>query len=167
MGNGLPLRDIKKGIKLIEEAKNLGDYGFIPLYALGEMYAEGYAQPDEIPSKSDLEKSVEYLTASTKKAQIQNLIQVMGQDIGQSLIEEAKEYLKKVNEKLANKVIEEENSVISSNTSLLNSLAEFNRLKAIERRFINMELPDDKQKQLNDYELAIKQLRECLAIKGW
>ena len=165
MGNGLPLRDVKKGIKLIEEAKNLGDYGFIPSYALGKMYGEGYAQPDEIPSRGDFEKAIMYLNASIKLPQIQNIIQTMGQDIGQSLIEKAKEDLEEVKKKLANKIIEEENPAISSNTSLLNSLAEINRLKAIERRIKNMELPYEKQKQLNEYEAAIKQFRECLAIK--
>jgi hypothetical protein len=162
MGSGLTLRDVKKGIEYIEEAKTLTndfkDYGFRYLHALVVMYAEVYAQLDEIPSKSDLEKAVEYLSASLDSSKTKK--------IDQSDIEYEKKYLEDVREDLANKVIEEENSIISSNIQLLNSLAEFKRLKAIERRIKNMELPYEKQKQLKDYEAAIKQLRECIEIKG-
>ena len=134
MGSGLTLLYVKKGIEYIEEAKTLTndfkDYGFRYLHALGVMYAEGYAQLDEIPSKSDLEKAVEYLSASLDPSKTKK--------IDQSDIEYEKKYLEDVRIDLANKVIEEENPIISSNIQLLNSLAEFKRLKTIERRIKNM-----------------------------
>ena len=62
-------RDHKKGVQLIGEAiKKKNELGkkimFSQLLRLGELYAMGYAQEDEAPSKSDLEVAIEYLESA-------------------------------------------------------------------------------------------------------
>jgi len=163
MGNGWPLRDVKNGMKLIEKAEELTNslegYGFIPLNALGVMYAQGYAQMDEDPSRLDLEKAIMYLSASLEPAKTQKM--------DKGMVEHAVKYLEIVKKNLATKVdmsvFDKENMILSSNITL----AEFNRLKAKERRETMMKLSYEMQQQLNAYESAIKRLKERLANEGW
>ena len=170
MGYGWPMRDVKKGIKLIEEAENLTNnldgFVFAPLEALGSMYCQGYAQPDEEPTRSDLKKGIKYLIASIQPPQIKNLIQEVGQEIGQRLIEDAKEYLAIAEENLATKVdmspSEKENLILPSNISQ----AEFTRLRVKERRERLTEFSYKYQQLINAYEERIKRLKERIASKG-
>jgi hypothetical protein len=163
MGNGWPLRDVKNGIKFIEQAEkltnNLDGYGFIPLNAIGTMYAQGYAQPDEDPSRLDLEKAIKYLSASLEPTKTQK--------IDKNKIELAEKFLDIVRNNLAAKVemsiFDKEKYMLSSNTSL----AEYNRQNAKERRKKMMELPSEWQQSLNGFEASLKRLREHLANIGW
>ena len=163
MGYGWPLRDVNGGMKLIKKAEeltnNLDGYGFNALNAIGVMYAQGYAQPDEDPSRLDLEKAIKYLSVSLEPAKTQK--------IDKGKIELAEKFLDIVRKNLATKVdmsiFDKEKLILSSNISL----AEYNRQKAKERRQTMMELPYNWQQQLNVYEAAIKRLNAHLANIGW
>jgi len=159
MGHGLPLRDVEKGMKHIEEVEKLTNYlegyGFIPLYELGKMYGQGYAQSDEIPLRLDLEKAIKYLKTALKRSKTQKIVQGM--------IENAEIVLEEVM-KVLEIIVRGENL---TNISLFNSWVEFEKLKAIERRIEMMELSDEKKRQVDAYEAALKLLQERLARDGW
>ena len=58
-------RDCVKGIRLIKEGidysnQKYGDPGFTSCFCVGELYALGYAQPDEEPTSSDLREAIKY-----------------------------------------------------------------------------------------------------------
>ena len=157
-GNGIP-RDEKKGVELIEEAEkltnNFDGYGFILLHALGIMYAEGYAQPDEIPSRLDLEKAIKYLETALERSKSQKIVQGM--------IENAEEDLEEVRKDLEI-IVRGENPI---NISIFNSWLEFIRLKVKGRWWERMDLSDEKKQQLDDYENALKKFQNLLASEGW
>ncbi len=64
-------RDAVKGTELIETARgffnDFDGFGFKVLSTIGELYAEGFAQPGESPSISDIEKSIKYLDMAVKR----------------------------------------------------------------------------------------------------
>ena len=191
MGTGIP-RDVKKGKKLIEEAErlttNFEGYGFIPLKELGEMYGQGYAQPDEVPTSGDLKKAIEYLEASIQPFQIEHLIQEVGQDIGQRLIEDVKKYLEIMKRHFRGKVEEEKNfadlfdSVMQQKKRkeegleniydlskegyeiLQEEAAIQNRERINNRRKKMMELSDETKHHMKAYENALKKLTKNIDL---
>jgi hypothetical protein len=58
-------RDYKRGVELIKSAEtdmqSFGGFKFPHLLLIGELYALGFAQEDEAPSKDDLVKAIAYL----------------------------------------------------------------------------------------------------------
>lgn len=58
-------RNPKEGLRLIKEGeeslKRTGELKIRHFELLGDLYAMGYTQPDELPTRSDVEKSIEYL----------------------------------------------------------------------------------------------------------
>jgi len=164
MGYGLPLRDEKKGMEHIKIAENLTknfkDHGFISLSALGKMYAQGYAQPDEDPSRDDLKKAIKYLSAALKPSKTQK--------VDKSEKEYMEKYLEIVKKNLETKVDiaipDKEYEMLPSYNM---SLAEFNKVRAKKQKEEWTKLSDAMKQQLKTYETALTRLRKRLERKGW
>ena len=184
-------RDAKKGVKLIEEAKELNkkgfeDYGFSTLRELGEIYGGGYTQPDEDPSSTDVEQAIKYLEAAidesrTKKENPKN-------------VEQAKKYLAHFrdtyldfkkgqeadNEKLAKDLKKEKEKKLQGLPNLYDEMNEAYKLLLENKKYTNLQyakkrreekekvvLPDFVRSQMEEDKAAFKKLTQRLAQKGW
>lgn len=181
------LRDEKKGIELIKKAEELSNnfqkFGFVPLYALGEMYAQGYAQPDEDPTSHDVNKAIKYLEVAIKRAEAQKT-DPKEIEITKEYLEHQYKYLKTKEdiEKSEKKCYDDfEQDAKKKAAGLFNLFDEVNetyqlvlknksitnRNYADERRKKMMELSDSAKQWFRTYEDAMKRMQELVAQKEW
>ena len=144
LGTPLEQRDCKRGVELIKSAEmdmqSFGGFKFPHLLLIGELYALGFAQEDEAPSKDDLVKAIAYLERAIADFK-------PDRDDPRKL-EHAKQLLDVQRKHLP---------VWRQDTQ------EYN-LKVAKERRAKLSQPREVGQQLDDY---MRRLRERLAREGW
>ena len=153
-------RDAKKGVKLINEAKEhnkkgFENYGFNPLRELGDLFSTGLADPGKLeePTLDHLVQALAYYEKALKAFDPQKNKQ------------EIFDYVKRIRDNTENwikKVKEQEGGVLIFENTVVN------REKYAEnRRRENMKTSDIVRSQIEADKAAFKRLSQRLALKGW